>query len=209
MKTVYFVRHGESEGNAGNIRLGYKGGLTELGHKQANELGQRCKNLPIGFIVCSSLQRTRETAKGILKYVSVPIEYSDLFLERRNPSEFIGLEKNTVEETYIRRTVWEHFHEPGWRYSDEENFDDLNVRAGRALEYLIERPEEHVLVVGHGMFTRVLLARMIFDENLTGVECSVFTKKFETENSGISVAEFDQKKLYWRIVIWNDHAHLG
>ena len=91
MKTIYLVRHGESEGNAGPLRLGHAGGLTERGREQAQILANRCSKLNVDLIVSSTLQRARETTEYILKKVIAPVEYSDLFIERRNPSEIMGI----------------------------------------------------------------------------------------------------------------------
>ena len=87
MKKFYFVRHGESEGNAGNIRQTATTGLTARGLDQAKVMAHRCANLPVEVIVCSPMTRTKETARVILEKISIPIEYSDLFVERRLPSD--------------------------------------------------------------------------------------------------------------------------
>ena len=210
MKTVYFVRHGESEGNAGTIRLGYEGGLTERGKKQAEALGDRCARLPLDAIVSSTVQRARETTEFIYsKIPTPPLEYSELFVERRSPSGILGLVKGTPEELHIVESIWTHFGEPGWRFSDEENFDDLNERARKALDYLRNHPNQQILVSTHGVFIRILLARAVFGEQLDGHLCNAIMKTFRTENSGINVLKWRDDRNRWEVLIWNDHDHLG
>jgi uncharacterized phosphatase len=207
MKTVYFVRHGESEGNASTVMMGYKGALTETGRAQALELAERCSSLPIELVISSTLQRARETTEIFLSKNKLPVEYSDLFIERMNPSEIIGKAKDDPVGAEIRKTIWANFKE-GWRHSDEENFDDLKSRAIKALNYILARSEEHILVSGHGIFTRILLAAMLFGGDVTGAECGTIIKKIHTDNSGISICKYNDVKQVWEILTWNDKNHL-
>ena len=78
---LIFVRHGATEPNLAGLRCGgdLDVPLTELGRRQAAETGQRLRELevPVGVIVSSDLQRTRETAQLIalaLPGVQVVIE---------------------------------------------------------------------------------------------------------------------------------------
>ena len=115
------------------------------------------------------------------------------------------------------KDIREHFAEPGWRHSDEETFDDLNTRAGKALAYLEQRPEEQLIVVSHGMFSRILIARLVLGETLTGEECERFIRSLRMNNTGITVLRFDGvvdkpfegAENPWKLVVWNDHSHLG
>lgn len=210
-KRVYFVRHGESMGNAGPIRQHKGSPLTEKGRAQSAVVAERCLKLPFDAIICSTMSRAKETADFILKKVSKPIEYSDLFVERRRPSEQYGAPKGGPIDLKIEREVDAHFHVPGYRYSNEENFDDLKERARAALEYLARRPEEDILVVTHGLFMRIVLAYVVFGDKLSGKEGSQFLRAFHTMNTGITVLMYDEneKESPWWVWIWNDHAHLG
>src|SRR5438067_11064146 len=69
MKTVYLVRHGESETNAGNIMFGKSAKLTARGHEQAKFIAQRCARLPIEVIISSGFLRADETARYIVDAV--------------------------------------------------------------------------------------------------------------------------------------------
>ncbi|HUD04137.1 MAG TPA: histidine phosphatase family protein [Candidatus Paceibacterota bacterium] len=209
MKKVYFIRHGESEGNAGPIRQTKETPLTKKGKSQASIVAERCVKLPLEFIVCSSMNRAKETAEIILGKISKPIEYSDLFIERRRPSEVLGKPKNDPAALEAEKEIEEKFQIPGFKFSDEENFEDLKRRAKKALEYLERRPEETILVVTHGFFMRIIMAYVVFGDKLTGEECVRFIQKFHMENTGITVLGYDGKSNSpWWLWIWNDHAHL-
>jgi broad specificity phosphatase PhoE len=91
-------------------------------------------------------------------------------------------------------------------------FEALKERTGRALTYLEERPESHILVVTHGFFMRALLARVIFGDSFTPEELGHITHAIPTtEKTHITVFHYheDGRKDPWKLWVWNDHAHLG
>src|SRR5438046_1202215 len=197
MKTVYLVRHGESETNAGNIMFGKSTKLTARGHEQAKFIAQRCARLRIEVILSSGFLRADQTARYIVDAVAKPLEQSDLFAERRHPSFPLGRSKSEPDYVAFEEGFWNKFDDPSWQHEDAENFDDLNARAQAALQLLAGRPEKNVLVVGDG---------------LTGSECIKVLRAFRLENTGLSVFEHDPEHAggsVWRIAVWNDHAHLA
>ncbi len=210
-KTIYFVRHGESEGNAGPLRQGASTPLSELGRKQVAVVAERCAKLPIDVLISSTMTRAKETAETIFQKIDKPIEYSDLFVERRPAGAVVNQPKDSELVQSFERALKEKFHLPGFRHSDEENFDDIKERAGKALDFLANRQEENMLVVTHGMFMKVLLAYVVHGETLTGDECRDFFRAFlGNENTGITALKYDDgRDPRWRLWIWNDHAHLG
>src|SRR3989338_4962038 len=120
------------------------------------------------------------------------------------------------DEPEVRR-VWHEIstnaHVPGWRHSDEENFTDLLLRAKQALAFLEALPEECVIVVSHGMTLKMLLAHILLGDRLDGrIFWDCFVPAKNIANTGIMHVEFtdrfDGKGLYWKLVSWNDHAHL-
>ncbi len=210
MKTVYFVRHGESEGNVENISQGPDSKLTDKGKEQALFIADRCTRLSIDRVVSSTFERARHTAEMISERTGSPHDTSELFIERRKPSEQRGRPKDDPEAARIERVIGENFHIPEYRFSDEENFEDLKDRARRAFEFLEEQKENSIVVVTHGYFIRVLGAYLLFGDELTAQECRSAVAAFRITNTGLTVAEYDEEKEpQWRLVTWNDHAHLG
>jgi len=211
MKTIYFVRHGESEVNASDVWIGDNTELTEKGIRQTEYIASRCKKLPIDVIISSTLKRAKETAEIIKNKISKPLEYSDLFVERKWPSEQVGFPKNHPKADEIKRIVWDNFSDPEFRYSDEENFNDLKERIRKALIFLENRPEENILVVTHGFVMRIIVAYVVMGEELTAIECDQFIDKFHTKNTGLTVMHYGKKikRTQWYFSVWNDHAHLA
>lgn len=207
MKTVYFVRHGESEGNVGSIRQSGTASITEKGRAQAKVVAERVSKLDAEIIVSSTMSRAKETADFIQKQTSLPVEYSDLFIERRRPSEQLGVAKNDPNALKSEEFILKNFASTGFRFSDEENFEDLKERSRAILEYLEKRPEGKIVVVTHGFIMRIVMAYVVFGESLTGKECERFIQTFHMENTGLTV--LNEKSGEWSLWIWNDHAHLG
>jgi broad specificity phosphatase PhoE len=139
-----------------------------------------------------------------------PIKYSDLFVERLLPSATFGKPKDDPKSVEIMGMIDRNFYDPDYHYADEENFTDLKLRAQNALHYLSELKEDNILVVTHSYFMRVLVAYVTFGDGLTARECKRFIKTFYMENTGLSILGYDiMARSPWRLLVWNDHAHLG
>lgn len=207
MKNIYFVRHGESLSNSGQEGVGRDSRLTKKGVEQAEFVATRCAKLPIERIISSTMIRAKETAEIINAKTNKPIEFLDIFAERRGPSIYSGVSEKEWNE--IRKNIKGYFYTPGFKHSDEENFDDILVRVNKCLEYLKSKEENNLLVIAHGSFLRDLISLAIFKENLTPALRRSMTKGFTTVNTGITVLTYDDVSNQWSLLTWNDHAHLG
>ena len=208
-KFIYLVRHGESEGNIGLYRQGPTSPLTERGIKQAEIVANRCVNLPIDLCITSTMMRAQQTADIISNRIGKTFEKSDLFIERLRPSVQFGMAVDSSESKEIDKILLQNFIKPNARIADEEIFEDLNSRAEKALDSLKNKKENHILVVTHGLFLRVIVGKVIFGNDLTGSICDDMFRALRTENTGISVIIFDEEKQEWLLKTWNDHAHLA
>ncbi len=217
MKIVYFVRHGESEGNIAPVYQSTDSPLTEKGRQQARIVAGRCFRLPIQAIISSTQLRAKDTANIIGEVTGHTVEFSDLFRERRKPKALNGKPFSDPEAQALNEKWWKSLMEEGPRAEDGENFEDISTRAGKALAYLIQQPEQNLLVVTHGFYMRYLVARAIYGDALTGRIFSALGGSLIMENTGITVlrhgAQKDDDKwgrsTPWQFWIWNDHAHLG
>jgi len=210
MKEIYLVRHGESEGNAGTHYQNESTPLTERGREQAAFMAKRASKLNLDAILASTMLRAQQTATIIAEEVNFPFDSSDLFVERRRPSEQINQPKDDPMVMHAELEIMKSSGVSGMRFSDEENFDDLNNRSAAALTFLENYPGKKILVVTHGVFLRNIAAQIIFGEKLTGEDCGHILDSFIASNTGLTVLQFDpQATKRWRLLTWNDHAHLG
>ncbi|MEN9649851.1 MAG: hypothetical protein RL094_818 [Candidatus Parcubacteria bacterium] len=209
----YFVRHGESILNAQGIRQGPDGSLNENGQHQADITGQRLKKRKIDVVLVSPYTRTKETAAIINKYVQKPLEYVDLLVERRNPSEIVGKSVKDPEVIHIVELIDKSYHSDDYRFSDEENFADMRDRARDLLNYLQTRKEKTILVVTHGIFLKMVIAYMLYREKLNAGRYNTLSYMNSSNNAAITVCEYkdgffspkDPAKR-WKLLSWDDYA---
>lgn len=211
MKKIYFVRHGESTGNAGTFRQGPDTPLSELGVQQATIVAKRFKRIPIDKIFVSSYVRAKQTAEIINTVLQKKLEVSDLLVERIKPSRVVGVDKNDPEAKEIDRLTEENFHNPDFKFEDGETFTEMKNRALRVLDMCLESDAEHILIVTHGIFLRMLGACVVMGEELTSHEYWKFYTSLEVENTSITVFRHGvwKEQPQWYIETWNDSAHLG
>jgi probable phosphoglycerate mutase len=212
-KRIYFVRHGETILNAAHIRQGNLGGLSEKGKLQAQFAGERLKSFPIEVVLVSPFERTQETALIINSSVNKPIELLDLLTERKNPKEIIGKSADDPEVRLIVDRIDKSFHDSSLRFSDEENYEDLRLRAEKLLDYLEKRPEKDILCITHGIFLTMVIAVMEFRAKLTPIEYVKITYQYSPNNAGITFCEYSPWKWYtfthgWEMVAWNDYTRI-
>ncbi len=216
-KLFYFVRHGESLFNAARIRQGADGSLSENGKAQAISTGKRLANHPIEIILASPYTRTCETADIINHQLTSQktIEYSELLKERRNPSEIIGKSMNDPEISRIIDTIDKSYHTDDYRFSDEENFQDLKLRAHQLLDHLAVRPESCLLVVTHGIFLRMVVACIEYGERLNSATYNTLSLVNVSNNASITICEYKKGwfgppiEERWKVIAWDDYSRVN
>jgi len=146
---IILLRHGESEGNA----FGYYQGqadfpLTSTGREQASALAERWASERVRFdrIIASPLLRARATAEIIAARLEAPLELDPTWKEWAN-GRLEGMSMVEAREKYPRPAFinpYMHIGESG------ESITELYLRAGRAVQGLIDRSPGSYLVVAHG-----------------------------------------------------------
>jgi broad specificity phosphatase PhoE len=211
IKNIWFVRHGQSYANVDPVFQGTDSPLTEQGIEQAGKTAARIAKIPFEALISSPYERAKETAEIISEVTGKHIEFSDLFVERMKPSSLNG-------KPYSDQQALEIFHDwekslfaSGYRVDDGENYDDITARADRALKFLENRSEENIVVVAHGFFLRIMLARALFSTNLTGAILKDFMIKTRSVNASLTclqLHEFPDGERLWQLWTDNDFTHL-
>lgn len=209
MKNIYFVRHGESEGNQARLYQSYVTSLSEKGHLQAKLIADRFSNIEIETIISSDYIRAKQTAKYISEVTGKDIIENQLFRERKRPSIQENQSKEIPELIAIDKEIEDNWGGVEWRCSDEENFVDLRQRAKECFEFLENMTEDNIVVVTHKNFLHCLVWYRLFGINVTPKEAKIITDNFIMSNTGIVWMQYDEVKNDWNLVTWNDHAHLG
>ena len=211
MKKIYFVRHGITGGNEINAYQKMDTPLSEKGRSQAKFLAERFSKITFDVLIASTMERTQETARIIAQKTGHDVIAEALFHEILRPSNVRGkvcTDPEVIETMKITKSYWRDEEK---RHSDEENFYDLKNRAIKALDYLISRDEETVVVVTHGTILKMMVAVMMRGKNLQPDFWDEIDEFFFPENTGITWVEYDNKyhPKHWQLISWNDHAHLG
>lgn len=210
MKTVYLVRHGESEGNVGHFGQSAQTPLTDRGRGQARRIAERTKQLEFDILVCSHYTRAQETAAAISEATGHDLIVNELFGERRRASHVIGLPHQHPDSlTEVERwwRTWGH-EDPS---SDAESYPQLTNRARQAWHWLADRPEDIAVVVTHDFTSRMLLAYATLQDEITPAACRQFIQKYHLGNTGLAGFKHvsDQNGDHWQILFWNDQSHLA
>jgi 2,3-bisphosphoglycerate-dependent phosphoglycerate mutase len=154
--TLWFVRHGESTWNASGLVQGQAVGpvLTDKGRQEAALLPERLRDVRVGAIYTSDLDRARETASIIGCALGLPLHIEPALRERcfgaaeGHPLRALdpvasGIESDRVVDANARPPAGESLAELYWRVRACIDGFDLSETDGE------------VLVVTHGGVIRV------------------------------------------------------
>jgi broad specificity phosphatase PhoE len=208
MKTIYLVRHGETESNVASLVQDGTSVLSEKGKRQAEVLAERLRHLKHDHILVSDYIRTRQTVEPFLQYTSIEPAYTHLVRETKRPSQYIGINSESEEyQAYLKLTDEKIFDE-SWRHSDEENFHDVIARIKEFFLY-IESIEGDTIVVSHGKFITYVTMYVIMSGHLTPDIWLHAKHSFQPLNTGITMLRYDDKHQHWALRTFNDHAHFA
>jgi broad specificity phosphatase PhoE len=151
---LYLLRHGETEWSRSGQHTGRTDiPLTENGEQRAIDAGRMLAGLrgdqPLALVMSSPRSRAVRTAS--LAGVAVTETTEDL--AEWDYGEYEGLTTPRIRETVPGWTVWTHPCPGG------ETADQVGARAAKVLSHAREAlADGDVILVGHGHFSRVLVA---------------------------------------------------
>lgn len=207
---LYIVRHGVTELNKSNVRQSRDGYLSEEGIQQARAVAEKLSELTIDSIFTSPFPRARQTADIIsAKVKQLLVQESEYLGEVRLPSEMIGHPKDDPRSVRILDTIEAHYEDSGWRYSDEETFDEFVARARTVLDYIAKTGFENVVIVSHERFIRVLVGVMLLGSAFTPQVFREVRHNLYISNTGVTISDLvELAHSKWRLITLNDHSHI-
>lgn len=158
---LYVARHGQTLWNTEKRMQGWgNSDLTELGIKQAKQLGEAL--LPIDFnqVICSPLGRTVETTKLVMADRKIDYVIRDDFKEMgfgswegQSPESLKTMHPNVYKSLWTDASAYVPI--------DGESFEQVLTRVKRGINQIVaENPKGNVLLVTHGMIVQILLVHM-------------------------------------------------
>lgn len=211
LKTVYLVRHGQSLHNAIPVFQAKDVALSGEGRSQADKIAERATDLSIDTLIASPLPRAKETAQIIGKAMGKEPIYSEIFVERKIPTAIQGKPYEDEVANKLWRQWEASFYQPGMHIADGENYTDLVTRADEAIAFLNQQSSGSIMVVSHGGLIRTIVARVLMGEALTPELLEKFHNIATIENTGLTVLKYRagfEDEAKWRLISYNDHAHL-
>ncbi|MBT2266895.1 acid phosphatase [Rhodococcus erythropolis] len=152
---VVLMRHGETEW----ARTGKHTGRTEvpltpLGEMQATATGNRLRTLDLRKPMILTSPRLRAQLTGDL--AGLPEERTWDALSEWDYGDYEGLTTPEIRTTVPDWTVWTHPCPGG------EQADQIHARTDMVLSMVRSQlPERDVILIGHGHFSRALIARWL------------------------------------------------
>ena len=176
---IYNVRHGQTDFNLMKKMQG--GGtekdLNETGINQAQETKKNLENIKFDVILCSPMNRAKQTAQIIDNGRNLPIITDERIRERK-----LGEYEGHIVTDEIEKRIWNY--DLNYNIPNGENLHDFEKRI---IEFLKEAKQKYnektVLIVAHGGVAKVVKAY------LSGMPESKDLSEIRIENCEIIEAE--------------------
>lgn len=200
-KTIYIIRHGETDLNKLGIvqGRGMDSELNEKGRNQANSFYRAYKHIPFDKIYTSTLKRTHQTVEKFIES-SIPwIQYPGLdelgwgIHEGQESTEQIRSDFDKITHNWRAGQLYQKFE-------NGESPLEVKERQLIVLEKLTEENNENnILICMHGRAMRLLLC-LLTNQPLTEMDT------FPHSNTTLYKIGFDGKEFH--ILDFNNTQHL-
>lgn len=157
MKTIYFMRHTQSEANLQDIvasRLNVS--LTKKGKSDAKIIADRIhKLITIDRVISSPLMRAKQTAIPIAKNFGLLLEIDDRLIEQ-DLGVFSGMSYNELNS----RNDYMHDRTKRWKWIPEngESYEMIAMRLKPFFKSIDSIKEKNIMFVTHAVTMRLIRA---------------------------------------------------
>jgi 2,3-bisphosphoglycerate-dependent phosphoglycerate mutase len=200
--SITFLRHGESVGNAEDRFQGHADfPLTAKGQAQARALAERWLAEGMRFDRClaSPLLRARETAEIVTSVLNVPLELDPDWMEINN-GLLAGLTGEQAEQVAPRpdfMTPYTHYGKTG------ESRWEVYLRAGRAIQHILDRTPGSYLVAAHGGILNMALYAILG----IPLQMDFSGPRFIFHNTTFTTFTYEPEHHNWRVLNFDDRRH--
>ncbi len=207
-KTIYCIRHGESQENVEERFYGEHASLTERGIRQAKSVAERLKNLEVEVVLSSHYKRARKTGEIIanalnLDLIEVPDAHEYAYLTK----EHFGISRH--DSTFLEI----HMQTYGaWKngtsdfYPGSETYEEFLSRVESAMRFIESLPYKKIAFVNHSMFLKLMLAKVLCGDTLNSKIAFSIRESVKLHNTGITI--YSVKEGSWKLIRFNDAEHL-
>lgn len=197
---ICLVRHGETAWNVEKRLQGHLDiPLNENGLKQAAASARGLAGISFAAIYSSDLQRARSTAQAAAKHIGLPVRATRDLRERH----YGVLQGLTPQESRVRHPeAFARYQErdPDFLISGGESLSSVATRIAATFDRLASaHPGETLLIVSHGGVLDIMHRRAVGKPLDT-------PRDFSISNASLNWLEYEAG--CWRILSWDDKAHL-
>lgn len=177
---MYYVRHGQTDWNLARKMQGgqTERNLNETGKEQAEQTRRELADVKYDIIICSPMERAKETARIISQGRNVPMVTDERLRERK-----LGeMEGNPITEE-CEKLIWDYNQN-----IEIKGGESLSEFEKRVLDFLEEAKNKYendtILVVAHGGVAKVIKAYLYGkpkDNNLNNYQmknCEIIEAEF-------------------------------
>ena len=199
---ITFLRHGESVGNAEDRFQGHADyPLTGKGRTQACSLADRWQGEGVTFDKCisSPLLRACQTTEIVCGILNIPLEFDPDWMEINN-----GLVSGLTPEQAALVSPRPDFMTPYTRFGETgESRWELYLRAGRAIQHILDRFPVRYLVVAHGGVLNMALYAILG----IPVQADSGGPRFMFHNTTFATFTYEPERHNWRMLNFDDRHH--
>lgn len=210
MTRLVLVRHGESNATVNRVIGGPRtcNGLSSLGRQQALRLRERWDTTPdfdVDVLMASHYPRAIETARIIAPSVGADEPLVDDGFGEHDPGpECDGMTYEAFVELNPGAQRWWDSSDPfAATFPGGETIAAFHFRVGNAVRRVLDQHEGRTVVVAcHGGVVDAVLRMALRAPSMGGFW-------LHTLNTSITELVHNAERQTWRLVRYNDHAHLA
>lgn len=200
--TIILLRHAQSVGNANGYHQGQSNfPLTDTGRSQAQALAERWQhsNQRFDVIISSPLARANETAQIIAAKLGSSLENDPVWMER-NVGLLSGMRPEDAQKIYPRPDFIDPYQAIG---QTGESQWELFLRAGQAVQSILQRKPGTILVVSHGGILNMVMYAIL------GIipHANFYGPRFRFGNTAFATLTYTPAIHRWAVHGLNDHQH--
>ena len=210
MTKVWFIRHGESEANAGlSTSTPSEVALTDTGWRQAQKVSLAFERSP-SLIVVSKYLRARQTAQPTLeRFPGTPVETWDVHEFTYLSPEKLG-NTSREERTPLAEKFWANCDPNYLDGPDAETFSDFIKRVEIMKEKITALDESFVAIFSHGYVIKALFwANLVNSFEIKPEymkDFHTFHISFNISNGAIIECQCNSRNLFFSGII-TDHLN--
>ncbi len=187
LKTIYVVRHGETDWNKeGRLQGWANTHLNKTGIEQAKKIAKWFKNIQVDNIYSSDLARTQETARFLCQEKKRKALITSL-LRGRNFNQVAGSTWDELKANHpdIYKNIMDESDEV-WNKLGIESVMSLKSRI-QSFFNKINLKDEHIVLITHGATRRHILRFFALITN---------TQRPKTSNASITIIDISNKNKF-------------